>query len=61
MLSPPFNLTKLIDNSGYTALHMAVYKNSYKMTNLLCEYILEVPLYHEMEERKKLLERWINK
>ncbi len=30
--SPPINITKLIDSSGYTPLHLAVYKNSFNMT-----------------------------
>lgn len=37
--SPPINITRLLDNSGYTTLHLAVYKNSFKMALLLCDYV----------------------
>mmetsp|Transcript_43317 Transcript_43317/g.41728 ORF Transcript_43317/g.41728 Transcript_43317/m.41728 type:complete len:104 (-) Transcript_43317:1390-1701(-) len=54
------NITKFIDSSGYTALHMAVYKNSFKMARFLCNYIKECQAINE-EERPRLLERWVNK
>lgn len=37
--SPPMNLTNLIDSSGYTPLHLAVYKNSMTMAQMLAEYV----------------------
>jgi hypothetical protein len=60
--SIPINLTKLIDSQGYSPLHLAVYKNSFKMTELLVNYILENPRIEEdFLERQRVLKKWINR
>lgn len=33
------DITCIVDGSGYTLLHLAIYHNSYEMTKLLCEYV----------------------
>ena len=33
------DITCIVDGSGYTLLHLAIYQNSYEMTKLLCEYV----------------------
>ena len=37
--NPKINLTRIIDIQGYSLLHTATYKNSIKMSMLLCEYV----------------------
>lgn len=33
------DITCIVDGSGYTLLHLAIYHNSYEMTKLLCEFV----------------------
>lgn len=35
-----YDITKIYDRSGYSPLHFAAYKNSDKICEVLCEFIL---------------------
>lgn len=37
--SPALNLARLVDKNGYSSIHLAAYKNSFPMVELLCEYV----------------------
>ena len=37
--STNIDITCIVDGSGYTLLHLAVYQNSLKITRLLCDYV----------------------
>jgi hypothetical protein len=39
------DITCIVDGSGYTLLHLAVYQNSYEMTKLLCQYVKNLKTY----------------
>jgi ankyrin repeat protein len=39
------DITCIVDGSGYTLLHLAVYQNSYEMTKLLCQYVKNLKIY----------------
>jgi ankyrin repeat protein len=33
------DITCIVDGSGYTLLHLAIYHNSYEITKLLCQHV----------------------
>lgn len=61
-----FDVTNLFDRSGYSPLHFAAYKNSDRLCEILCEFILTRGLNEDKisEEdkqlRKEKLSWWIN-
>jgi len=61
-------VTTIYDRTGYSPLHFAAYKNSDKLCDILCEFILtsdkiEVDENSEEEKLKRQanLREWINK
>ena len=57
-----FDVTAIYDRSGYSPLHFAAYKDSFKMCQILCEFVLT---NNHTSERlnyspKEVLKRWIN-
>jgi ankyrin repeat protein len=62
------DVTNIYDRSGYSPLHFAAYKNSDKLCEILCEYILTSHKIEEIEnsedekmKRLSILKEWINK
>ena len=58
--SPPINITKFYDNQGFTLLHLAVFRNSYPITQFLCEYVLSKASVSKEFKRSQVLKKWIN-
>jgi ankyrin repeat protein len=62
-----FDVTTIFDRTGYSPLHFAAYKNSDKLCEILCEFVLN-PSPDESEEndeetkhqKQQLLRDWIN-
>ena len=41
------DITHIHDSKGYNALHLSVYKDSFRMTEMLCNFV-----HHQYEEQK---------
>ncbi len=47
------DITCIVDGSGYTLLHLAIYHNSYEITKLLCEYVRNLNHHNDNLDWKK--------
>lgn len=62
-----FDVTAIFDRTGYSPLHFAAYKNSDKLCEILCEFVLRRGLSdkeenspEEIHNREEQLKFWIN-
>lgn len=60
-----FDVTEIYDRSGYSPLHFAAYKNSDKICEILCDFVLDQGSPEETEsavdqERRQKLKNWVN-